>query len=83
MTPFFPGLFDLRGIGFAAWTLAAFAIGALAGAAQWTVLATVVLLGSAFAVAFWLPRRARETAETGGNGQPGQPGRHESAVAAV
>jgi hypothetical protein len=30
-TPFFPGLFDLRGIGFAAWTLAAFAIGALAG----------------------------------------------------
>ncbi len=31
MTPFFPGLFDLRGVGFAAWTLAAFAIGALAG----------------------------------------------------
>jgi hypothetical protein len=31
MTPFFPGLFNLRGIGFAAWTLAAFAIGALAG----------------------------------------------------
>jgi hypothetical protein len=31
MTPFFPGLFDLRGIGFAAWTLAAFAIGTLAG----------------------------------------------------
>ena len=30
-TPFFPGLFDLRGIGFAAWTLVAFAIGALAG----------------------------------------------------
>ena len=30
-TPFFPGLFDLRGVGFAAWTLAAFAIGALAG----------------------------------------------------
>jgi hypothetical protein len=30
-TPFSPGLFDLRGVGFAAWTLAAFAIGALAG----------------------------------------------------
>ena len=31
MSPFFPGLFDLRGVAFAAWTLAAFAIGALAG----------------------------------------------------
>jgi hypothetical protein len=31
MTPFFPGLFNLRGVGFAAWTLAAFAIGGLAG----------------------------------------------------
>ena len=31
VTPFFPGLFDLRGVAFAAWTLAAFAIGALAG----------------------------------------------------
>jgi len=31
VTPFFPGLFDLRGVGFAAWTLAAFTIGALAG----------------------------------------------------
>jgi ABC-2 family transporter protein len=30
-TPFAPELFDLRGAGFAAWTLAAFAIGALAG----------------------------------------------------
>ena len=30
-TPFFPGLFDLRGVGFPAWTLVAFAIGALAG----------------------------------------------------
>jgi ABC-2 family transporter protein len=29
--PFTPELFDLRGIAFAAWTLAAFAIGALAG----------------------------------------------------
>ena len=31
MTPFFTGLFDLREVAFAAWTLAAFAIGALAG----------------------------------------------------
>ncbi len=30
-SPLAPGLFDLRGVGFAAWTLAAFAIGALAG----------------------------------------------------
>ena len=30
-SPFFPGLFDLRGVAFAAWTLAAFAIAALAG----------------------------------------------------
>jgi hypothetical protein len=30
-SPFASGLFDLRGISFAAWTLAAFAIGALAG----------------------------------------------------
>jgi len=48
-------------------------------AAQWTVLATVVLLGSAFAVAFWLPRRARESAETSAAGQPD---RRDSAVAA-
>lgn len=30
-SPFAPGLFDLRGVTFAAWTLAAFAIGVLAG----------------------------------------------------
>ena len=30
-TPFFPTLFDVRGVSFAAWTLAASAIGALAG----------------------------------------------------
>jgi hypothetical protein len=30
-TPFTPELFDVRGVAFAAWTLAAFAIGALAG----------------------------------------------------
>ncbi|MGH9057547.1 MAG: ABC transporter permease subunit [Acidimicrobiales bacterium] len=31
VSPFSSGLFDLRGVAFAAWTLAAFAIGALAG----------------------------------------------------
>lgn len=31
MSPFNSGVFDLRGVGFTAWTLAAFAIGALAG----------------------------------------------------
>jgi ABC-type transport system involved in multi-copper enzyme maturation permease subunit len=31
VTPFSPGLFDLLGFGLAAWTVAAFAIGALAG----------------------------------------------------
>jgi hypothetical protein len=35
-------------------------------AAQWTTLATVGLLASAFAIGFWLPRRAREV-------DPGQP----------
>ena len=30
-SPLSPGLFDLRGVAFAAWTLVAFAIGALAG----------------------------------------------------
>jgi hypothetical protein len=29
-------------------------------AAQWTTLATVGMLASAFAIGFWLPRRARE-----------------------
>jgi hypothetical protein len=31
LSPFYTGLFDLRGLAFPAWTLAAFAIGALAG----------------------------------------------------
>jgi MFS family permease len=48
-------------------------------AAQWTALATVGLLASAFAVAFWLPRRAREAAGTGA--AAGEPQRREPAVA--
>src|SRR5215472_3868919 len=39
-------------------------------ATQWTALATVGLLAAAFAVAFWLPRRARETAGTGAATEP-------------
>lgn len=62
--------FSLLGSGHAA---------AYLSAAQWTVLGTVLLLGSAFAVAFWLPRRARQNAETS---VAGEPERHESAVAA-
>jgi hypothetical protein len=58
-TPFFPGLFDLRGIGFAAWTLVAFAIGALAGTLIRRVVpaiaATLVAYtGLAFAAGTWL-----------------------------
>jgi ABC-2 family transporter protein len=59
MTPFFPGLFDLRGIGFAAWTLAAFAIGALAGMLIRRVVPAIVATlvayaGLAFAAGGWL-----------------------------
>jgi hypothetical protein len=58
-TPFFPGIFDLRGIGFAAWTLVAFAIGALAGMLIRRVVpaiaATLVgYAGLAFATGAWL-----------------------------
>ena len=59
LTPFFPGVFDLRGIGFAAWTLAAFAIGALAGmlirrVVPAIVATLVVYAGLAFATGGWL-----------------------------
>jgi hypothetical protein len=58
-TPFFSGLFDLRGIGFAAWTLAAFAIGALAGMLIRRVVPAIVATlaayaGLAFAAGGWL-----------------------------
>ena len=58
-TPFFPGLFDLRGIGFAAWTLVAFAIGALAGMlirrVVPAIVATLVAYAAlAFAAGSWL-----------------------------
>ena len=58
-TPLTPGLFDLRGIGFPAWTLAAFAIGALAGmlirrVVPAIVATLVVYTGLAFVTAGFL-----------------------------
>ena len=58
-TPFAPGLFNLRGVGFAAWTLAAFAIGALAGmlirrVVPAIVAALAVYAGLAFAAGAYL-----------------------------
>jgi hypothetical protein len=41
-SPLAPGLFDLRGAGFAAWTLAAFAIGGLAGMVVRKVVPAIV-----------------------------------------
>jgi hypothetical protein len=59
VTPFFPGLFDLRGVAFAAWTLAAFAIGALAGMLIRRVVPAIVATlavyaGLAFAAGVYL-----------------------------
>src|ERR1700728_3635951 len=58
-TPLPPALFDLRGVGFPAWTLAAFAIGALAGMLIRRVVPAiaatlVVYAGLAFATAGFL-----------------------------
>jgi hypothetical protein len=58
-TPLTPALFDLRGVGFPAWTLAAFAIGALAGMlirrVVPAIVATLVVYGGlAFATAGFL-----------------------------
>ncbi|MGO8889934.1 MAG: ABC transporter permease subunit [Streptosporangiaceae bacterium] len=49
MTPFFPGLFDLHGVTFAAWTLAAFAIGALAGMLIRRVVPAIAAILAAYA----------------------------------
>jgi ABC-type transport system involved in multi-copper enzyme maturation permease subunit len=58
-SPFAPGLFDLRGVTFAAWTLAAFAIGVLAGVlirrvVPAIVATLIVYTGLAFAVGGFL-----------------------------
>jgi MFS family permease len=42
-------------------------------AARWTALLTTALLGCAFMVAFWLPRRARETGPSVGTENPERP----------
>src|SRR5271170_1372697 len=47
--PLDPGLFDLRGVAFAAWTLAAFAIGALAGVLIRRVVPAIVATLVAYA----------------------------------
>jgi hypothetical protein len=61
-TPFAPGLFDLRGFGFPAWTLAAFAVSALAGMLIRRVVPAiaatlVVYVGLAFAAGGFLRER--------------------------
>jgi ABC-2 family transporter protein len=50
ISPLSSGLFDLRGVAFAAWTLAAFAIGALAGALIRRVLPAILATLAAYAV---------------------------------
>jgi len=48
-SPLTPGLFDLRGVAFAAWTLAAFAIGGLAGMLVRRVVPAIVATLAAYA----------------------------------
>jgi ABC-2 family transporter protein len=48
-SPLSPGLFDLRSVAFAAWTLAAFAIGALAGMLTRRVVPAIVATLAAYA----------------------------------
>jgi hypothetical protein len=48
-SPLSPGLFDLRGVALAAWTLAAFAIGALAGMVLRQVVPAIVATLAAYA----------------------------------
>ena len=76
LTPFFTGLFNLRGIGFAAWTLAAFAIGALAGMLIRRVVPAIaatliVYAGLAFAVGGWLRQAYMTPVVTSGLNVPG------------
>lgn len=63
-TPFAAGLFDLRGVAFAAWTLTAFAIGAVAGVlirrvVPAIVATTIVYAGLALATTDLLRRHYR------------------------
>jgi hypothetical protein len=47
-SPLSPGLFDVRGVAFAAWTLAAFAVGALAGMLTRRVVPAIVATLAAY-----------------------------------
>jgi hypothetical protein len=75
-TPLTPALFDLRGIGFPAWTLAAFAIAALAGmlirrVVPAIVATLIVYTGLAFATAGFLrPHYLTPLLTSNGNSVP-------------
>jgi hypothetical protein len=76
VSPLAPGLFDLRGVAFAAWTLAAFAIGALAGMLIRRVVpailaSLVVYAGLALAAATLLRRHYLTPLLTSGPSVPG------------
>ena len=78
-SPLAPGLFDLRGVGFAAWTLAAFAIGALAGMLVRRVVPAIVATlavyaGLAFAAALYLRQHYLAPLVTGNPGMWVSPG---------
>lgn len=60
-TPFFPGLFDLRGVALAGWTLVAFSIGALAGMIIRRVVPAIIATLAAYgALAFAVGGLVRE-----------------------
>jgi hypothetical protein len=76
VTPFSPRVFDLLGVAFAAWTLAAFAIGVLAGMlirrAVPAIAATLaVYTGLAFATGLWLREHYLTPLDTSSPNPPG------------
>ena len=78
-SPLAPGLFDLRGVGFAAWTLAAFAIGGLAGMLVRRVVPAIVATlavyaGLAFAAGLYLRQHYLAPLVTGNPGMWVSPG---------
>jgi hypothetical protein len=78
-SPLAPGLFDLHGLGFATWTLAAFAIGALAGmlvrrVVPAIVAALAVYAGLAIAAALYLRQHYLAPLVTGKPGMWVSPG---------
>jgi ABC-type transport system involved in multi-copper enzyme maturation permease subunit len=76
VTPFSPRVFDLLGVAFAAWTLAAFAIGALAGMLIRRVVPAIaatlaIYAGLAFATGLWLREHYITPLVTHGTNLPG------------